>query len=161
MEIPCITVEKGNIVSGGTLQSLLTAGIEDVFVVDLDALRRNKLNFRIYESLSKYFELVVMNFPSRLSDFIDSFIYGANLVVVPDYVPIKLLHEFLDYSPNVVMNFGRNEAVAEYIKLGGRNFVSRVPVNIENVTIYYIGSGELPSSIKVKEFPMDDVAGYI
>jgi hypothetical protein len=161
MEIPCITVDKGSIISGGTLQELLTSGIEDVFVVDVDALSRNKMNFRVYESLSKYFDLVVLNFPSRLSDFIDSFIYGANLVVIPDYIPVKMLHEFMEYSPNIVMNFGRREGVAEFIKLGGRGFLSRTPVNVENITVYYIGPGELPSSIKVRDFPLDLVAEYI
>ncbi|MGC8505892.1 MAG: hypothetical protein ACP5NK_04195 [Thermoplasmata archaeon] len=162
MEIPSVLISDGDVRNYNSVQELLLSGAEEIMAVDLDAFTKNRLNLKVYEHLAKYFDVIVLNFPTRISDMIDTIISGASAVVIPDYLPLKRLPEFMEYSSDLIMNYKMSETVIQFSKLGGTRYLSRREVPFAVTAVYYIGA--FPPSgpyIKLKDFPEDAMAQYI
>ncbi len=138
-QMECITIQQGEIRDNRTLDDLLKSGIEELFVVDLDSIRRGTPNLKLYASLSKYFELVVMNYPYRVSDLIDSFVSGASRVVLSNDVSDRLIREYLSVSDQLVMKYSNGNACRAFSLLGGNMFLSNIEVNLVYSTLYAYG----------------------
>lgn len=162
MEIPSVLISDGDVRNYNSVQELLLSGAEEIMAVDLDAFTKNRLNLKVYENLAKYFDVIVLNFPTRISDMIDTIISGASAVVIPDYLPLKKLPEFMEYSSDLIMNYKMSETVIQFSKLGGTRYLSKREVPFTVTAVYYIGA--VPPSgpyIKLKDFPEDAMAQYI
>jgi hypothetical protein len=135
----CITIENGEISGNRTQDSLLDSGIEELFVVDLDSIRSGKLNLKLYDRLSKYFDIVVMNYPYRIADLIDTFVSGASRVVLNSNVSDSMIRESLSFSDQVVMKYARNVPCKTFSLFGGNMFLSNIEVDLVYTTIYAYG----------------------
>jgi len=162
MEIPCILISDGEVRNYSSIQELLISGTEEILAVDLDAFTKNRLNLKVYEHLAKYFDVVVLNFPTRISDMIDTIISGASAVVIPDYLPIKKLPEFMEYSSDLIMNYKMSETVIQFSKLGGTRYLSKKEVPLPVSAVYYIGTfAPAGPYIKLKDFPEEAMEHYL
>jgi hypothetical protein len=135
----CITIQHGEIRNNRTLDDLLKSGIEELFVVDLDSIRSGAPNLKLYGSLSKYFELIVMNYPYRVSDLIDTFVSGASRVVISNDITDRLIREYLSVSDQLVMKYANNTACRVFSLLGGNMFLSNIEINMIYSTLYAYG----------------------
>jgi len=89
--------------------------------------------------LSKYFELIVMNYPYRVSDLIDTFVSGASRVVISNDITDRLIREYLSVSDQLVMKYANNTACRVFSLLGGNMFLSNIEINMIYSTLYAYG----------------------
>lgn len=135
----CVTIYNGEIINSRTQDELLKKGDEELFVVDLDSIRTGNLNLKLYDRLSKFFELVVMNYPSRVSDLIDTFVSGASRVVLNNDISDNLIRECLSVSDQLIMNYARNSSCRSFSLLGGSMFLTNLEVDLVYTTLYAYG----------------------
>ncbi len=162
MRLQCITIRDSQIASNLSLQKLLVSGIEDLFVVDLDAIFKNKFNFHTYQQLSKYFETVVMSLPLRVADLMDCFIAGADKVVISGRTEPKLLDSFMNMSDNLVLCYQDPVIANAFFAAGGKEFLSDRELSFPGSTVYSFSrllSGE--NYIELVDFPREDLLNVL
>ena len=159
MKIPCVVIRDRK--PETSRKDLLDTGADDLFVIDFDALAGSKLNYHVYTDLAKYFEIIVLNFPTKPIEFLDTIIAGASGVVIPDYVPDRIMEEFLSYSSEVVLNDRNPEKSATFVSLGGDMFLSEHIVQSPHRTVYSYGRREEPGYIMLDNFPFDMISRFL
>lgn len=158
MRMQCITIKNGQIASNLSLQKLLVSGVEDLFVIDHDAIFKNKFNFHSYQELSKYFEIVVMALPLRVEDLMDAFIAGAGKVVVSGRSKFDLIESFLKISENVVLCYQDPAVASAYFSAGGREFLSDREINYPDSLVYTFSRLLSDKNyIQLVDFPREDL----
>lgn len=154
----CVTIRNFQIASNLSLQKLLMSGIEELFVIDLDAIFKNKFNFHTYQDLSKYFEIVVMSLPLRVEDLMDSFIAGADKVVVSGRSDLNLLDSFMKMSDNLVLCYQDPAVANAFYQGGGREFLTDRQLNFSGSMIYSFSRLQGGDSyIQLVDFPREDL----
>ncbi|MEM0158117.1 MAG: hypothetical protein QW812_01220 [Thermoplasmataceae archaeon] len=103
MEINCVVIEGKRISGYANPKDLLTIGGDQILVVDKDAIYHNRLNFKLYGEVSKFFEVVVMNFSRNLNDLIDSLVSGCQRVVISPHSGTSDLQRFLEITDQIIM----------------------------------------------------------
>jgi hypothetical protein len=159
MKIPWVYVEKkeGNI----DRKKLLETGSEQLFLIDMDGIRRGRMNYQTYTEYAKYFELIVMNYPTRLNEFIDTLISGATSVVIPSDLKDSIISDFLDYSGETVLVNTDPEKSASFSEMGGNLFLSEWEVRFPHRTVYYYGNQDLAGYVRIADFPYELLRGYL
>lgn len=133
---------------------------EEIMVCDYDAIFQGKFNFKLYDRIAKFFELIVVNFPSRMEDLMDSLISGAYSVVLsPDEQP-ETIRKMLEVSENLILP-SRSLSLSFFLDNGGRYIISdrQLPYNFRKC--YIVGpevSGE--RYVNVTGFP-ENLLAYI
>ncbi len=147
----CINIKK-NYISVASAKSLISEG--EVFVIDIDAYTSGNFNFDKYTYLSNFFEITVMNGSKKLNDIVDTLIAGALHVVVSDDLSEKTLRSFLDLTENIVLPFSDIDNALAFTGMGGKYFLSGIPVPVKAERIYYYGPGDPGGNyVKLENFP--------
>jgi hypothetical protein len=156
--IECVEIKNSTVVSRNNMQSMLSAGIEDLFVIDFDAIFRNKFNFKIYQDISKYFEITVMSLPLRIEDIMDSFISGASEIVIPGRIDPNALEDYMRTSENLVMYYQNPVVAKAFYVLGGRSFFSDRELDFPDIRVYsYSRILVKKGYIRLMNFPREDL----
>jgi hypothetical protein len=160
--IECVEIRNSTIVSRNNMQSMLSAGIEELFVVDLDAIFRNKFNFRVYQDISKFFEITVMSLPLRIEDIMDSFVSGASEIVIPGRIDPKLLQDYVRTSDNLVMYYQNPLVAKAFYALGGRSFFTDRELDFSGIKVYsYSKILDKKGYIRLMDFPREELEGIL
>ncbi|MCL5783397.1 MAG: hypothetical protein M1476_05760 [Candidatus Thermoplasmatota archaeon] len=131
-------------------------GGDEIFVCDYDAIQKGRFNFRMYVEISKFFELILMNQPGRVEDFMDSIISGASRVVIRPNETAQMLTRMLEFSPEIVMPANGTLKVKEFLSLGGEYLISDHEVSGNFALCYLvarIAAGE--KYVQLINFPED------
>lgn len=160
MQIGCLILQDGEIhglPDGVPLEQLEG---DEIMVCDYDAIRRGKYNFKLYGRISKFLEPVVVNFPNRVEDLMDSLISGAGRVVLASDINESTLGRMLTISDGVVLPADSPEK-PYFIENGGRYLISEHEVLSRFDRCYNVGL-ELTSQkyINVRGFP-ETLLSYI
>ena len=158
MNMQCVTIRNSQIASNLSLQKLLLSGIEELFVIDHDAIFKNRMNFHTYQELSKYFEIVVMSLPLRVEDLMDSFIAGAGKVVIAGRSGAYLVENHLKMSESEVLCYQDPSIARSFYGAGGREFLSDRALDFPGSLIYSYSkvlSGD--RIVQLVDFPRDDL----
>ncbi len=162
LSIPCVTIKDSQAISRSNMQQMLLSGVENVFVVDIDAINKNRFNFKIYQELSKYFEITVMSLPLRVEDLMDSYISGASEIVIPGRISQKLLEEYMRTSESLVLLYQDPYVAQAYYLLGGRTFVSDRQLDFNNARIYSFSKIlKGPGYITLTDFPAEELGSTL
>jgi hypothetical protein len=160
--ILCVEIKNSTIVSRNNMQSMLSAGVEDLFVIDLDAIFRNRFNFKIYQEMSKYFEITVMSLPLRIEDIMDSFISGASEIVIPGRINPNALEDYMKTSENLVMYYQNPVVAKAFYVMGGRSFFTDRDLDFQNISVYsYSKIVAKKGYIRLQDFPRDDLESIL
>lgn len=121
--------------------------------VDFDGILKGKFNFKAYGHISKFFELVVVNFPSRMEDLMDSLISGASKVVIHAEESPPMLERMLELSDGVVLP-AKNPSMQFFVANGGKYLISDHEVFSRFDQCYNVGKSLLSEKyINVSGFP--------
>ncbi|WP_162509732.1 hypothetical protein [Thermogymnomonas acidicola] len=154
MFVKCVTVSRNRLMGIGKPEDLLYMDIDEVFLVDMDALTRYKLSFHFYREISRFCEVTVLNMPARVQDLIDTLVSGASRVVVGRDVDSRLLSGFMQVSDSVVLSLVSRNLVDEFIRLGGGDFFSLGQTDIAFRTLYNAGPPVIREGVKnIEDFP--------
>ncbi len=160
LSIKCLTIqgsELSGIPPGIGLEEMEG---EEIMICDYDAIFRGKFNFKLYDRVAKFFELIVVNFPNRIEDLMDSLISGAYSVVLsPDEAP-ETLKRMLEVSENIILPY-RSENLGFFLNNGGKYIISDRQVNVNFRKCYNVGpelSGD--AYVNVSDFP-ENLLPYI
>ncbi len=156
----CILIKNREVSNFSSIYELLKTGEDSLFVIDYDAITRRYLNIELYEKLSDYFELTIMNFPVTDQDLIDTFINGASNVVVNNNLSYKTISRFLEISENIAMLYEYNDTCKYFSDMGGRMYLSNRQVMLPYTLIYNFGHNYIENSIKLEFFP-DEIKAMI
>ncbi|AAT42738.1 hypothetical protein [Picrophilus oshimae] len=156
----CILIKNREVTNFSSIYELLKTGADSLFVIDYDAITRRYLNIELYEKLSDYFELTVMNFPVTDQDLIDTFINGASTVVINNNLTYKTISRFLEISENLAMLYAYNDTCRYFSELGGRMYLSDRQVMLPYKLIYNYGHNYIENSINLEFFP-DEIKSMI
>lgn len=126
---------------------------DEVMVCDLDAIRKGKFNFKLYGEISKFIEPVVVNFPTRVEDLMDSLISGASRVVLASDIEQYMLGKMLTISDGIVLPATSPEE-GFFMESGGKFLISDSEVFTRFDLCYNVGP-EMSSQkyINVNGFP--------
>lgn len=160
MPVRCLTIENGKIHGVPPESTLGTLEGDVMMAVDYDAIHRGKFNFKLYGEIAKFFELVIVNFPGRMEDFMDSLISGAVQVVVHPEEKEYMIDRMLEVSDAVILP-SRSSMVGDFLNAGGRYLISSGEVFRSFDRCYNVGTA-IPSEkyINVTGFP-EDLLPYI
>ncbi len=151
----CITIRNKEIVDYASIYELLKMKVDTLFVVDYDAIARGHLNFNVYDKLSKFFEITVMNYPRTESDLTDTIINGASNVVINNNLTYKTIKTFIAITENIAMNYNYNDTCIYFSENGGSMFLSNKEIMLPYKTAYNYGNFDIKNSIKLTNFPDD------
>lgn len=107
-------------------------------VCDYDAIYAGKFNFKAYDRIAKFFELVVVNFASRMEDVMDSLISGAYSVVIDPGEPPETIRRMLEVSENIIMPYN-SESLVYFLNNGGKYVISEREVMYSFRKCYNVG----------------------
>ena len=154
LEINTVSVSSRRIEGYSNVKELLKDDSDELFIVDFDAIKEGKYNFKLYTEFSKFFQITVMNFPRRQGDLIDSMISGCENVVLGGRIRDSDISSFIEITENLVM-FDMDK-FAIFSSLGGNMFLTRRNVMYPYKKIYTYGpSLGLPREIILRNFPED------
>ena len=130
LSIRCLTIQGGDLLGIPPGMGLEEMEGEEIMVCDYDAIERGKFNFKLYDRVAKFFELIVVNFPSRVEDLMDSLISGAYSVVINPEEPPETMRKMLEVSENLILPY-RSENIGFFLNNGGKYIISdrEVPLN--------------------------------
>lgn len=153
MRIRCLTIKNSEIFGlpdGVPLEELEG---EEIMVCDYDAIYKGKFNFKLYGQISRFFEPVVVNFPGRVEDLMDSLISGAARVVLHPDGDGRVFERMLEVSEGIVLP-AKSPHREDFINKGGRYLISDREVFSRFDQCYNVGP-ELSSEkyINVTNFP--------
>ena len=161
LSINCLFIKNSKLYGLPEGMELKDMGGDEIFVCDYDAIQKGRFNFRMYVEISKFFELILMNQPGRVEDFMDSIISGASRVVIrPDETP-QMITRMLEFSPEIVMPANGTRKVKEFLSLGGEYLISDREVSGNFAMCYLvarIAAGE--KYVQLINFP-DDMLPYL
>ncbi len=152
----CITVRDKEIVDYESIYQLLKMKVDSLFVIDYDAITKRHLNFDLYDKLSKFFEITVMNYPQTESDLTDTIINGASNVVINNNLTYRTIKTFLAVTENIAMNYSYNDTCIYFSENGGLMFLADREIMLPYKIAYNYGGFDIKNSIKLTNFP-DDV----
>ena len=141
-EIQCITLSRGRIEKFNTIQELLALELEEIFIIDMDALRKGRPSIKFYSDISKYFQVYALSLCNRLDDLVDSLISGCEGVVISPLISEKLLNDFLEVSENIIMPYTSLPSSRAFSLMGGSYYLCNVTVNYKFKTNFYYGLGD-------------------
>lgn len=157
-EIDCVTLSGGKIDTFGTIQDLMGSAGDEIFLIDMDAIKRGKPSFKFYQEISKYFDVHVLSLVTRMDDLVDSIILGCQSVVVSPNISASTIADFLEVSDNIVMPYSSLPSSREFSKLGGSYFLSNVIINYSFNLTYYYGLGDPGDNyVRLKGFPLQSL----
>lgn len=160
LQIRCLYIEGGKISGLPDDTPIERLEGDEIMVCDLDAIYRGKFNFKIYGQIGKFLEPVVVNFPNRVEDLMDSLISGATKVVLHSTENTVSLDKMLQLSDDIVLP-ARNPNSSLFIERGGKYLISDHEVFSRFDTCYNVG---LPLTsekyINVHNFP-ENLLQYI
>ncbi len=153
MQIRCLILENGDIHGLPVGIPLEELEGEEIMVCDYDAIKHGKFNFKLYGRISKFFETVVVNFPVRVEDLMDSLISGASRVVLASDIEEHILGRMLAISDGVVLP-ADSPSNPYFVKNGGKFLISDREVFTRFDLCYNVGP-ELGSAkyVNVRGFP--------
>ncbi|WP_393970681.1 hypothetical protein OXIME_000908 [Oxyplasma meridianum] len=154
MEINTVSISSRRIEGYSNVKELLKDDSDELFIVDFDAIKEGKYNFKLYTEFAKFFQITVMNFPRRQGDLIDSMISGCENVVLGGHIQDRDISSFIEITENLVM-FDIDK-FAIFSSLGGSMFLTRRNIMYPYKKIYTYGIGlGLPREIILRNFPED------
>lgn len=154
--IQCVTLSGNKIEGFGTIQDLLEIAGDEVFLIDMNAIKKGKPSFDFYQEISKFVDVYVLSLVSKVDDLVDTLILGCEGVVISPRVEGKKLIEFLSISENLIMPYTPLPSSREFSRLGGKYFISNVMVNHNFSLTYYYGPGNPGDNyVRLKDFPLD------
>lgn len=152
LEINTVSISSGKIEGYSNVKELLKSDSDELFIVDFDAIKEGKYNFKLYTEFSKFFQITVMNFPKRQGDLIDSMISGCENVVLGGRIRDRDISSFIEITENLVM-FDMDK-FAIFSRLGGNMFLTRRNLMYPYKRVYTYGlSLGLPREIILRNFP--------
>ncbi len=155
-EMQCVTISFGEIEKYRSVQELMGLAGDEIFLIDMDAIKRGKPNFKFYQEISKYFDINVLSLISRVDDLVDSLILGCQSVVISPALSPRKISEFLEVSENIVMPYTSLPSTREFSRLGGTYFLSNTLVNYNFNLCYYYGPGDPGEKyVRLKDFPLE------
>lgn len=137
--VRCIILRNRRILSYHSAKDLLEMGLDELFVIDMDALDHGSYNFKLYYDLSKFFEITVMNFPRRTADVVDSIISGASRLVISSTMKEKSVIDYLTITEDLVMNYGDMKGCRTFSEHGGRYYLSNRIVDLPFKRVFIYG----------------------
>lgn len=160
LSIRCLTIQGGELSGIPEGINLEEMEGEEIMVCDFDAILRGKFNFKLYDRVAKFFELVVVNFPSRVEDLMDSLISGAYSVVIDPSESQEAIRKMLEVSENIIMP-AISENLSFFLNTGGKYIISERAVPYSFRKCYIVGTevkGE--NYVNVVGFP-ENLLSYI
>ena len=161
LSLHCIVLKGKRIAGYKNARDLLALDTDQLFIIDYDSLVTGYLNLKLYTEISKFFEIVVMNFPERGEDLMDSFVSGASRVVISDELPFDRIRSFLEISEDLVMKYGDTDKCRFFSRNGGDMYLSSREIDLQYSVVYYYGAGNVPENyVRLVDFP-ETVSGMI
>ncbi len=153
--VKCIILDNKSITGFAEAKDILEIGdIEELFVIDLDGLNRGAYNLKLYNQLSKFFEITVMNFPERTADLVDSIVSGASRTVISSKLPQRSILDFLSVTEDLVMNYANMGGCRIFSENGGKYFLSNRVVDLPFDKVYlYGGKVDIEGYVWLDGFP--------
>ncbi|KJE49124.1 hypothetical protein TZ01_03250 [Acidiplasma sp. MBA-1] len=149
----CIGISNKKIVGYPNIMNLLKSGVESLFLIDFDAIHKRVLNLEIYEKLSKFFDLTVMNYPQTEEDLMDTIISGATYVIINNNLTYKRIQSYLSYTQNIGINYDYNDTCVFFSQNGGNIYLTNKQVMLPYRLAFNYGPFDLPNSIKLENYP--------
>lgn len=154
--IQCATLSKNKVKDYNSIEDLLEVAGEEVFLIDMDAIKKGKPSFDFYQELSKFIDVYVLSLVNRVDDLVDTIILGCAGVVISPTLDSRKLREFLDISENVIMPYTSLPTTREFSRLGGKYYLSNTLVSFNFTNTFFYGSGDPGKSyIHLKDFPLE------
>ncbi len=138
LSIRCLTIQDGEISGIPPGINLAEMEGEEIMVCDFDAIFKGKFNFRLYDQVAKFFELIVVNFPGRVEDLMDSLISGAYSVVLNPEENPETIKKMLEVSENIVLP-SRSLNLSFFLNNGGKFVISERAVPYRFRKCYIVG----------------------
>ncbi len=155
--IQCATLSKDRIENFETIQDLMEIAGDEVFLIDMPAIKKGKPSFGFYQELSKFMDVYVLSLVSRVDDLVDTLILGCESVVISPRIDARKLGEFLEISENLIMPYTSLPSAREFSRLGGKYYLSNTIVSYPFSLAYYYGPGNPGEKyVRLKDFPLDE-----
>lgn len=155
-EIQCVTIFRNKIVGYESIQELMQIAGDEIFLIDMDAVKRGKPNFSFYQEISKYFDVDVLSLVSRMDDLVDSLVLGCQSVVISPLLSEKKIVDFLEVSQNLIMPYTSLPSSRFFSSHGGSYFLSNSIINYPFELTYYYGPGDPGDKyVGLRGFPLD------
>ncbi|AKA49512.1 hypothetical protein IX51_10870 [uncultured archaeon] len=153
--VKCVVLDNKEITGFVNAKTLLEfEDEEELFVIDLDGLNKGAYNLKLYNELSKFFEITVMSFPERTADLVDSIVSGASRVVISSNLPDRVIRDFLTVTEDLVMNYANMSGCRIFSENGGKYYLSNRMVDLPFEKVYlYRGALEKKGYVVLEGFP--------
>lgn len=155
-DIQCATLVGSRIENYGSIQDLMQIAGDEVFLIDMNAIKKGKPNFKFYQEFTKYFDVYVLSLVNKIDDLLDTLILGCEGVVISPRLDPRMIKEFLAISENLIMPYTSLPSTRDFSRFGGRDFLTNTLVSFPFDNAYYYGPG-LPGDkyIRLKDFPLE------
>ncbi|WP_337860504.1 hypothetical protein [Ferroplasma sp.] len=151
----CVTLKDKKVSNYENIYQILKLKVDSIFVIDYDAIERRYLNIKLYNELSKFFELTVMNYPETESDLMDTIINGASVVVINDNLTYKRITTFLEFTQNLAMKYKYIDTCIYFSEKGGNMYLTDKEIMLPYSLAYNYNNFQIKNSIKLENFPPD------
>ena len=152
----CLEIKHHQIYGIPPNETLATIPWEDAMLIDYDAIISGKPDFKLYDSISKFLEIVVFNLSYRVDDVIDSMISGASKVVIDSQSSEDTIDKLLNISGDIVLPASRIDVAYSFTRNGGKYFISNGPIPYDFELCYNVGVAlSNDKYVDVKDFPQD------
>jgi hypothetical protein len=138
LSIRCLTIEGGELSGIPPGMNLEEMEGEEIMVCDYDAIFRGKFNFKLYDQVAKFFELIVVNFPGRVEDLMDSLISGAYSVVLNADENQETITRMLEVSENIILP-AKSLNLSFFLNNGGKFVISERALPYRFRKCYIVG----------------------
>jgi hypothetical protein len=151
----CVTIQDKKVSNYDNIYQILKLKVDSIFVIDYDALERRYLNIKLYEELSKFFELTIMNYPETESDLMDTIINGASVVVINDNLSYRRIAKFLEFTQNLAMKYKYIDTCIYFSEKGGNMYLTDKEIMLPYVLAYNYNNFSIKNSVQLQNFPAD------
>ncbi|MEA2054415.1 MAG: hypothetical protein U9O96_04780 [Candidatus Thermoplasmatota archaeon] len=114
-KIPLVYIERGKIAEGrkrfNAVEKLreLKKEYKEVYVIDMDGIKKNKSNLDVYKKVSQKPFLWIDSLPRYLEDVMDLIIVGAKRITVGDIIDDDGLSKIRDMCDGEIFLRGKDE----------------------------------------------------
>lgn len=155
-DIQCATLVGNKIENYASIQDLMEIAGDEVFLIDMNAIKKGKPSYKFYQELTKFMDVYVLSLVSRVDDLLDTLILGCESVVISPRLDSKQIKEFLTISDNLVMPYTSLPSTRDFSRFGGKNFLTNTLVSFPFDIAYYYGPGNPGDKYThLKDFPLD------
>ena len=156
LNIRCLKIRNHALEGIPPGQSLENLDGDQIMICDYDGIFRGSYNFKIYNRVAKFFEVVAFNLVRREYDYVDSLVSGASRVVVDSAMAAPILGKIMEISSDVVFPYADAGMAETFRSMGGHDFIASRQISGPFEICYNVGPAlHSDRYIDVLDFPED------